>query len=191
MQQLTEKITVINPGEQLPVMNTDAVKIYLAGTMDFGSDANDWQTRFSNGLAALTDPIKGILMFKNTNFIVINPHVPPQNNLAPNLENPEFCTTMQWRMSMMDQADVILVNIMNKSVSPVPILEFGTNLRSGKLIVRCGELHQCYPQIRLYCERYSVPLLNGTANVKDILLTMGSFVSKFQQQQPEQAPLPM
>lgn len=190
MVQLNERITVINPGDQL-TMGTDAVKIYLGGTMDFSSDVNDWQTRFQNGVVALTDPIKGILMFKNTSFIIINPHVPPQNALAPDLNNPEFCTTMQWRMNMMDQADVILVNLMNKSIEHAPLLDFATNLRTGKLIVRCGELYKSYPQVRLLCERYSVPLLNGTANVKDILLTMGSFVSKFQQQQPEQAPLPV
>jgi len=58
------------------------------------------------------------------------------------------------------------------------------------MIVRCGEQNIMYSQIRLYCEKYNVPLLNGTANVKDILLMMGSFVSKFQQDNPQNPGLP-
>jgi len=190
MQNLNDRIMVLYPGDQMPQMTNDAMKIYLAGTMDFGSQENDWQTKFANGIVQLTDPIKGILMYKTTRFVIFNPHVPPQNQTAPDLNNPEFVQTMQWRMQMQDMADIVFINIMNKSKSPVPILEFGSNLRSGKMIVRCGEQNIMYSQIRLYCEKYNVPLLNGTANVKDILLMMGSFVSKFQQDNPQNPGLP-
>lgn len=189
MQQITDKLTVLNPGDQFPTMTTDCVKIFLAGTL---AQNVDWQSAFINGVAELTDPLKGILMFKNTNFMIINPNVPAQTGLEPGheLENPEFCQKIQWCMQMQDMADVVLINIMGKSKAMQPILDFGANFRTRKAIVRCGEAHPMYPYIRLYCEKYAVPLLNGSANVKDILLTMGSFVSKFQTQQPEQAPLP-
>ena len=89
---------------------------------------------------------------------------------------------------MMDQADMVFLNIMNKSVSPVPILEFGSLLTSGKLIVRCGEQHQIYSQIRLYCEKYQVPLLTGKTSVKDIILAGGNFIQKFRDLQQTQIP---
>lgn len=192
MQQLTEKILVLNPGDQIPQLNTDSVKIYLAGTMDFGNMENDWQTKFQNGLVQMTDPLKGMLMYKSTQFVIFNPHVPPQNQVAPDLNNPEFVQVMNWRLQMQDIADVVFINILNKSKSPVPILEFGANIRSGKAIVRCGSEHMMYSQIRLYCDRYRVPLLNWTTNTKDVLLAMGGFISKFQQNstQIQQQPLP-
>ncbi len=188
MLQVNERIIVLNPGDQLPMMSGDSVKVYLGGTMDFSSANNDWQQLWIDGLVKLSDPIKGLLLIKNVNWVIFNPHVLPQNPLAPNLDNPEFVQTMQWRMQMMDQADMVFLNIMNKSVSPVPILEFGSLLTSGKLIVRCGEQHQIYSQIRLYCEKYQVPLLTGKTSVKDIILAGGNFIQKFRDLQQTQIP---
>ena len=188
MIQLSEKIIVLNPGDQLPQVTNDAIKLYLGGTMDFGSSENDWQTKFQEGLMKLTDPLKGLLMIRGASWIIFNPHVPPTMNLAPTLDNPEFVNVMQWRMTMMDIADVVFLNIMNKSVSPIPVLEFGSLLTSGKLVVRCGELNQIYPQIRLYCEKYNVPLLTGKTSVKDVILCAGSYIQKFRDLQQLQLP---
>ena len=188
MQQINEKIIVLNPGDQMPQMTNNSVKIYLAGTQDFSNAANDWQQKFIEGLVPLTDPIKGLLMLKSTNFIIINPHVPFQSPAGPTLDNPQFVQVMQWRMSMMDQADMVFCNIMNMSKSPAPVLEFGVMVTSGKLVVRCGELHMNYPQIRLYCEKYNIPLLTGKTSVKDVLLTGGNFIQKFRDLQQTQLP---
>jgi hypothetical protein len=191
MQQLNEKIIVLNPGDEVPQMTGDAIKLYLGGTMDFASSENDWQSKFCEAMVNLTDPLKGLLMYKNTNWIIFNPHVPFQSPAAPNLDNPAFVQTMQWRLSGQDMADIIFLNIMNKSQSPVPILEFGSNLRSGKLIVRCGEMHPMYSQIRMYCEKYNVPLLTGRTSVKDVLLSAGGFLQKFQDLQSNNQNLPL
>jgi len=188
MYQVNERIVVLNPGDQVPAITNDSVKVYLAGTMDFGAAENDWQNIWVDGLSKLSDPIKGLLLIKNVNWIVFNPKVPPQQNLAPTLDNQEFVQTMQWRMTMMDMADVVFLNIMNKSTSPIPILEFGSLLTSGKLIVRCGEQHQIYSQIRLYCEKYNVPLLTGKTSVKDVILAAGNYIQKFRDLQQSQLP---
>lgn len=190
MLQVSDKIIVLNPGDQLPQITNNSVKIYLAGTQDFASAENDWQQKFINGLVPLTDPFKGLLMFKSTNFIIFNPHVPFQSPAAPNLDNPQFVQVMQWRMSMMDQADMVFLNIMNKSQSPVPILEFGTLVNSNRLVVRCGEQHGMYSQIRLYCEKYNVPLLTGKTSVKDVMLAGGNFIQKTMDQGNPQTQLP-
>lgn len=191
MIQLSDKITVLNPGDQVPQMAEGAIKLYLGGTMDFGSADNDWQTKFCNAMVNLTDPLKGLLMYKNTNWIIFNPHVPFQSPAAPNLDNPAFVQTMQWRMSSQDMADIVFLNIMNKSQSLSPILEFGSNLQSGKLIVRCGDQHVMYSQIRLYCEKYNVPLLTGKTSVKDVLLSAGGFLQKFQDMQSNNQNIPL
>ncbi len=180
MYQVNDRIVVLNPGDQVPQMSNDSIKLYLAGTMDFSQANTDWQTKFIEGLTKCVDPYRGLLMYKNTQWIIFNPHVLPQNgSMPPNLDNPEFVATMGWRMSMMDMADVVFVNIMNKSKSPIPILELGSLISSGKLVVRCGEEHMIYSQIRLYCEKYQVPLLTGKTSVKDVLLAMGAYTQKF------------
>ena len=188
MQQVNENIIVLNPGDQLPQITNDCIKIYLAGTMDFSGISTDWQTKFIEGLVKCTDPLNGLLMYKNTRWVIFNPHVPAQNPAAPTLDNPEFVATMNWRLAMMRAADVIFVNIMNKSKSPIPVLEFGATLTSGKAVVRCGEQHMIYSTIRLYCENFQVPLLTGKTSVKDVLLTMGSYTQKFRELQSLQLP---
>lgn len=188
MIQINERITVLNPGDQLPAVTNDAVKVYLGGTMDFSSSVNDWQQIWIDGLTKLSDPISGLLLIKNVNWIIFNPHVPPQQPLAPTLDNPEFVQTMQWRMQMQDIADLVFINIMNKSVSPIPVLEFGSLVTSGKLVLRCGEQHQIYSQIRMYCEKYNVPLLTGKTSVKDVILAAGNYIQKFRDLQQMQIP---
>ena len=111
MIQVSDKVVVLNPGDQLPQITNDSIKVYLGGTMDFGSSENDWQTKFQEGLAKLTDPLKGLLMIRGTNWIVFNPHVAPNQKVAPTLDNPDFVATMQWRMQMMDMADIVFLNI--------------------------------------------------------------------------------
>ena len=71
------------------------------------------------------------------------------------------------------------MNIMKNSISPIPVLEFGSLLTSGKLIVRTSEANQIYSHIRIYCEKYSVPLLTGQTSVKDVLLAAGGYLERF------------
>lgn len=188
MYQVNDKITVLNPGDQMPVITGDAVKVYLGGTSDFSDSRNDWQQTWINGLVSLSDPIKGLLLIKNVKWIIINPHVPPQQNLQPTLDNPEFVNIMQWRFQMRDMADLVFMNIMNKSTAIPPFLEFGSLLTSGKLVVRCGDQNQVYSQIRMYCEKYQVPLLTGKTTVKDVILASGNYIQKFKDLQQMQIP---
>lgn len=189
MLNVNEKITVFNPGDQLPAITNDSVKIYLAGTMDFsGNPETDWQTAFINGLAKLTDPLKGLLLIKNLNFIIFNPKIPPMSPVGASLDNPEFINHVTWRLQMQDLSDVIFCNIMKKSVSPIPVLEFGSLCQSGKLVTRISELHPVYSHIRLYCEKYQIPLLTGKTSVKDVILAAGGFLEKFRDLQQYQLP---
>ena len=180
MLNVNEHVTVFYPGEQLPMVTNDSIKLYLGGTIDLsGNMETNWQQTFIDGLAKLTDPLKGLLLIKNLNFIVFNPRVPLNNGLAPTLDNPEFVNVMNWRLQMQEISDVVFVNIMKNSVSPIPILELGSLLTSGKLIVRASELNQVYSHIRLYCEKFQVPLLTGKTSVKDVILAAGSCIEKF------------
>lgn len=180
MLNVNEHITVFSPGEQLPQITNDSVKIYLGGTMDFsGNIETDWQQAFINGLAKLTDPVKGLLLIKNLNFIIFNPKLPLTSPLAPTLDNPEFVKVMNWRLQMQELSDIVFVNIMKNSVSPIPVLEFGSLLSSGKLIVRASEANRMYSHLRLYCEKFQVPLLTGQTSVKDVLLAAGGYLEKF------------
>ena len=63
MLQVNERILVLNPGDQLPTLTNDSIKLYLGGTMDFSSSNNDWQQKFIEGLTKLTDPLQGLLMY--------------------------------------------------------------------------------------------------------------------------------
>ncbi len=188
MLQINERILVLSPGDQIPQVSGDSIKLYLAGTTDFGSAENDWQGKFIDGLVKLSDPLKGLLLIKNVNWIIFNPKALPTNDMGPSLENPEFVNNIRWRLMAQDQADMIFLNILKKSVSPIPVLEFGSMVTSGKLVVRCSEEYQIYPQIRLYCEKFQVPLLTGKTSVKDVILSGGNYIQKFRDLQQYNLP---
>ena len=86
---------------------------------------------------------------------------------------------MDWRLQMQELSDIVFVNIMKNSISPIPVLEFGSLLSSGKLIVRASEANKMYSHLRLYCEKFQVPLLTGQTSVKDVLLAAGGYLEKF------------
>lgn len=182
MQQLAPNLIVLNAGEQFPPGTEDFLKIYLAGTQSIGNgDDTDWQTKFANGLLTLVTGNNSLIMYKNTKFMLINPKIPVQNPKMT-LDNPEFVQKLNWEYDMMGAADAIFVNFLKKSVSPIPLLEFGYALRAGKTVVRCPEEYQHYGMVRLLCEKHQVPLHQSTTGtVLAVLQSMFAYVPRFQE----------
>ena len=69
----------------------------------------------------------------------------------------------------LEKADLIIMNILASSKSPITLLEMGLFMRSGKLRVICEPGFYRYDNVRLTCARYGVPLYQ---NMDDFLKTM-------------------
>lgn len=188
MQQLSNNILVLNVGDQLPEVTGDAVKIYLAGTQDMNPTNEHWQDKVCQAMVSLTEGPGAISVFKAHKWIFINPLMPPQMNPMPSIDNPEFMQKMDWSYNMMSAADGIFMNFLKKSVSPLPLYEFGLTVNSGKLVVRCSQDYFQYGVISFFCNRCNVPLLPTSSNVKDSIWAFFSILPGLQQNQKLQLP---
>ena len=81
----------------------------------------------------------------------------------------DFEHQVNWELEHLETADLIIMNILASSKSPITLLEMGLFMRSGKLRVICEPGFYRYDNVRLTCARYGVPLYQ---NMDDFLKTM-------------------
>lgn len=197
MKTISDNVIVIEMGEPLPPGTDDAIKILLVGTESIDSptaDPNgpstyDWQNKFIQGTTTVANPKDGLIMFKNAKYVIINAKYIPV--MTPNVsmpDNKELMNKYNWMLDMANAADIIFCNILKKTTSPIPLMEFGLFTPSQKLVVRCPEAYPYFQLVKLICERNNIPLLQSKSTVKDVLFSAYSFCKRFQELQKYQLP---
>ena len=182
MQQVSNNIIVIYPGEIIPEGTENSIKLFLGGSIDTRDDRKfDWADKFIKGLTEITDPQKGLIQYQGLNFVIMNSFVVPKNPI-PNVLNPEFMGKMDWIYSSMAASDCIFLNFLKKSTATLPMFLFGYCCASGKLVVRCPEEYINYSTVYSACRQHNVPLLPGkVGSVLSVLSQMMAFTPKFQE----------
>jgi hypothetical protein len=121
------------------------VKLFLAGTIDNG-DSVDWQQE-------LIDTISGIELKRPV--AIYNPR---RDNFPPAEYHQEIDKQINWELYHLERADLIVMNILPKSKSPISLMEIGLFAKEHKLMVFCNENFYRFDNVRVVCERYDVPL---------------------------------
>lgn len=197
MKTISDNVIVIEMGEQLPPGTEDAIKILLVGTESIDAPATsagepstyDWQSKFSQGTASIANPNDGLIMFKNAKYVIINAkYIPVMTPDVAMPENMELMNKYNWILDMANISDIIFCNILKKTTSPIPLMEFGLFVPSQKLVVRCPESYSYFQIVKLVCERNHIPLLQSKSTVKDVLFSAYSFCKRFQELQRYQLP---
>lgn len=147
-------VYVLHPHEELPAgagaqagagAHAEAGRwrtVFLAGTIDMGK-GEDWQKTAEEMFAA-----------GDGNWILYNPR---QAHWDPTREG-EMDYQVNWELEHLEAADVILMNFLPGSQSPITLLELGLHAKSGKLRVVCPEGFYRYDNVRITCARYGIPL---------------------------------
>ena len=189
MEQVSDNILVIYPGEMFPEGTENSIKILLSGSIDTREDKKyDWASKFIEGLKSLTSPDKGLIQYQGLNFIIANSFVSP-GNPAANIMNPEFQQKTNWMFQMIAGCDAIFINFLKKSTSAIPLFWFGYCCSSGKCVVRCPEEYINYGIVRMTCQNHSISLLPGrVGNVLSVLQALAVYTPKFQEVQKYQLP---
>jgi hypothetical protein len=133
--------------------NIDDVKqmsIFLAGTIDMG-DAPEWQR----------DIVKEWDKF---DVVFFNPRRPDWDS---DFGSKEVLNQVNWELDAMDKANIILVNILEESESPITIAETYRHAGSAKLFVACPKGFYRYDNIKAVCEHYKSPLYNSWDELKE------------------------
>ena len=132
--------------------------VFLAGTIDADKGSVDWQHKL-------------IGIIKNTKFDKSLTIYNPRRFDWPKNGSKEVERQIRWEHAHMDDADLIIMNILEDSLSPISLMEIGMYANSGKLIVFCKPKYYRYDNVRLVCEKYHIPLINSNDNnriVKEI-----------------------
>lgn len=114
-------ITVITPTSKQFYTQDTILSVFLAGSIEQGK-AEDWQ---QYAIRKFTEA--GI------DITVFNPRRDNWSELDQ--ENLEY--QIKWELEHLDAADVIMMNFIPGTMSPISLLEFGLHLKSNKLHYHC------------------------------------------------------
>lgn len=139
-----QKLYHIQPRVEEPSSTEGYTKIFLAGTIDMGNSV-DWQRETVKYLEG-----------KKGNYIVFNPRRDEFKNTPEEMEYQ-----VKWELDHLEQSDMIIMNLLGSSKSPISLLELGIHIRSGKLRVACPKEYYRYDNVRITCEKYNVPIYDS------------------------------
>lgn len=119
--------------------------VFLAGSIEMGV-AEDWQAKIAAALLPL-------------DVLVLNPRRESwDSSWAQEIGNPPFREQVEWELSALDAADVILMYFDPATKSPITLLELGIHAAASpeKLVVCCPEGFWRKGNVDIVCARYGV-----------------------------------
>ncbi|MES3106894.1 nucleoside 2-deoxyribosyltransferase domain-containing protein [Sphingomonas aurantiaca] len=135
-------LTVVTSPQPLPA-DRRAATVFLGGSIDMGK-APDWQREV---IEALTDE----------NAVILNPRRADWNPAwRPVADDPNFRTQVEWELSALESADVIVIFLASGSQSPISLLELGLHAREGRLVVYCQKGYWREGNVDITAARYGI-----------------------------------
>lgn len=123
------------------------VSVFLAGSIEMGR-AEPWQEMIEQELEEF-----GVTIF--------NPRRDDWDSSWSQREsNPEFNYQVNWELSRLKQADIILLYLSAETKSPISLLELGIHSedRPNRLIVCCPDGFWRKGNVEIVCSRNGIPL---------------------------------
>lgn len=125
----------------------DRVRIFIGGSIEMGK-APDWQAAVADKIAFL--PIAAF-----------NPRrIHWDLNWKQDIKDKNLHHQMDWEMTNLDKADLIILYLHPNTISPVSLMELGRYSQSGKLIVCCPEGYHRRGNVQYMCRKDNVLLLD-------------------------------
>lgn len=110
--------------------------------------AEDWQAKVSESL-------------KELDIDILNPRRDNwDSSWVQTITNQKFKEQVDWELDNLDIADIILLNFIPNTLSPISLLELGLFAESRSVIVCCPEGYWRKGNIDIVCERYKIPLFS-------------------------------
>jgi len=123
------------------------LNLFIAGTIDCGNSVNHQQVIIDE--LNKEDTVHPIMIYN------------PRRAEWPSSDNKEeIGKQINWELYHLERADLIVMNILGNSKSPISLMEIGLFAKEHKLIVFCNPNFYRYDNVRIVCERYKVPLYN-------------------------------
>lgn len=138
---------VIYPPQKIDLVATEKA-VFLAGSIENGV-AEDWQSIFIDKLSA-------------TDWVVLNPRRPEWDaSWEQSIKNPQFVTQVNWELEGLERAEIVVMNFIPNTFSPISLLEFGLYARTSKIVVCCPDGFWRKGNVDVVCQRYGILQVNS------------------------------
>jgi len=123
--------------------------IFLAGSIEMGK-AIDWQAKVAS-------------MLDNYDVNIFNPRRDDWDwNSEQSIDNPQFFKQVNWEQNAISISDIVIMNFLPDTKSPITLLELGhilgSNLWFQNLFVCCPKEFWRKGNVDIMCHRYKVPV---------------------------------
>ena len=140
------KFQIIKPPHPITKAGANITSIFLAGSIELGA-AHNWQEEVENFFKSLNIPIT-----------ILNPRREDwDSSWVQEFTNPNFYQQVNWELTALDAADLIIMYFHPNTKSPISLLEFGRYADSGKMLVCCPIGFWRKGNIDIVCEKYGIP----------------------------------
>lgn len=159
---LTEKtdsrqknVTIDAPSYKKP--KEDTFTVFLAGTIDNDKGSVDWRHKLCKKIEKFSD--------NGTPLTIFNPR---RDSFPKDNKSNEVRKQIRWEHRHLDDVDLIVMNVLENSLSPISLMEMGMYADSGKMVVFCKSGYYQYDNVLMLCRKYRIPLYD-TNDIDDIL----------------------
>lgn len=157
-------LRVLYPPEDIFFEKPEKSKtIFLAGSIEMGK-AIDWQQKLIDKLRITTKDL-------NVDLYALNPRRPDWNsNWEQSINNPYFVEQVEWELTGLHNADIIVMYLAANTASPISLLELGLHVMGGKLIVFCEDGFYRKGNIDVVCKVYGITQVRSQTELLDVLI---------------------
>lgn len=123
-------------------LQIDLKTVFLAGSIEMDKAVN-WQKKCEELL--------------QDQYVIFNPRRNEwDSSWSQTIENDNFREQVNWELSALEKADIVIMYFAENTMSPISLLEFGLYAQSNKMKVVVEENFWRKGNIDIVCERYSV-----------------------------------
>lgn len=124
---------------------TDTPAIFLAGSIELGQTV-DWQSTV-------------VEHFRHRPVTIYNPRRRDWDSTwGLSADDPHFREQVSWELDALRRSDLILMNLLPGTLSPISLLELGLFAATGKVRVCCPSDYLRSGNVEMVCEQYGLPL---------------------------------
>ncbi|SEC82566.1 Nucleoside 2-deoxyribosyltransferase like [Tenacibaculum sp. MAR_2009_124] len=130
---------VYKSDKNLPQKSNSKKLVFLAGSLSIDKIDN-WRNTLVNSYS--------------TNFDFID----PTNDNYVLLNTSQMEKHINWELEGLELSDIIFMNLLPESKSPISMVELGLYAKSNKLIICCPEIFYQYRYIKTIAKKYNAAL---------------------------------
>ena len=137
---------VIKPPYPICKAGANIRAIFLAGSIEMGS-AENWQAQ-----------VEEFFKYYPREITILNPRREDwDSSWTQEFTNPQFYQQVNWELTALNAADLIIMYFHPDTKSPISLLEFGMYAESNKMLVWCPTGFWRKGNVDIVCERYGIP----------------------------------